>query len=328
MRAVFVGASTMAIMTARILPERGHEVVIIERDKVKIDALFADLACGFLHGDGSKPVILREAEPAHADVLYCLTGNDQTNILASLVGRSLGFPRVVTKIDDSDFEHICIELGLKDTIIPARTIGRYLADMFQGLDPLELSALIRDEARTFSFVFPEGEGGLLRDVDLPGQSRVVCVYHNGKFVMPDETTRLKPGAEVVVVTHRNNLPALRERWAKSRPSPNRRSLFTSCHSAPVLSNREWRNPATVGWAKRSVPINVGADSRWARPAAFAHPTDLQITVHFCKGAGEQLGIHAVQQLPHLRIARGMLNTVELSQIRPNDGLVTLLVKLQ
>ncbi len=212
MRAVFVGASSLAIMTAHLLLKRGHEAVMIERDKEQIEALSEELDCGFLHGDGSKPAILREADPAQTDVLFCLTGNDQANILASLVGRSLGFARVVTKIEDPEFEHICIELGLEDTIIPARTIGRHLADMFEGQDPLELSTMIRDEARAFSFVARSEDEVSVDELDLPKPSRIVCIYRDGKFIAPDQDTKLKAGDEAVVVTHRKNLPSLQERW--------------------------------------------------------------------------------------------------------------------
>jgi trk system potassium uptake protein TrkA len=130
MRAVFIGAGSLAVVTAKLIRERGEEVVIIEQDKERIDALSEEVDCGFLHGDGSKPAMLREADPEHTDVLFALTGNDQANILASLVGRSLGFKRVVTKIEDYEFEHICKELGLEDVIVPSRTVGRYLAERF------------------------------------------------------------------------------------------------------------------------------------------------------------------------------------------------------
>jgi trk system potassium uptake protein TrkA len=130
MRAVFIGAGSLAVMTAKLIRERGEEVVIIEQDKERIDALAEQIDCGFLHGDGSKPAMLREADPEHTDVLFALTGNDQANILASLVGRSLGFKRVVTKIDDFEFEHICRELGLEDVIVPSRTVGRFLAERY------------------------------------------------------------------------------------------------------------------------------------------------------------------------------------------------------
>ncbi len=129
MRAVFVGASSLSLMTANLLLKRGHEVVIIERNKEYIAELSETLDCGYLHGDGDKPALLKEADPDNTDVLFCLTGDDRSNILASLVGRSLGFKRVVTRIEDPELEHICLELGLEDTIIPARTIGRFLADI-------------------------------------------------------------------------------------------------------------------------------------------------------------------------------------------------------
>jgi len=212
MRAVFVGAGAIAMMTARTLVKRGHEVVIIERDKEHIEALADELDCGFIHGDGSKPAILREAEPEQTDFLFCLTGNDQSNILASLVGKSMGFRRMVTRIEDPEFEHICIGLGLEDTIVPARTIGRYLADMFAGHDPLELSAMIKDEARVFSFVVKEQEAGTIEDLALPKDSRLVCCYRDGKFMLPEPEDKLRVDDEVVVITHSRNMTELERRW--------------------------------------------------------------------------------------------------------------------
>lgn len=199
-------------MAARVMLKRGHEVVIIERNRERIDALGGQFDCGFLHGDGSTPALLREADPEHTDCLFCLTGQDQTNILASLVGRSLGFARVVTKIEDPEFEHVCIELGLEDTIIPALTIGRYLADMLQGQDLLELSALVKDEARVFSFVAREADAVTVGTLDLPDESRVICLYRDGKFRLPEADTKLQQGDEVIVLTHSRNLAKLQQRW--------------------------------------------------------------------------------------------------------------------
>lgn len=212
MRAVFIGAGAIAVMTARTLVKRGHEVVIIERDKGRIEALAEELDCGFVHGDGSKPAILREAGPEQTDFLYCLTDNDQSNILASLVGKSLGFKRMVTRIEDPEFEHICIGLGLEDTIVPARTIGRYLADMFAGHDLLELSAMIKDEARVFSFVVKEDDAGKISALDLPKDSRVICCYRDGKFMLPKPEDEVRLDDEVVIITHSRNVSELEKRW--------------------------------------------------------------------------------------------------------------------
>ena len=212
MRTVFVGAGKVSIGTAKALIKKGHEVVIIELDKEKIDELSEEMDCSFLQGDGSQPNLLREVNPEQTDFLFCLTDSDQANVIASLVGRSLGFKRVVTGIGDPQFEGICHELELKDTIIPSRTISRYLEDMVGGTENLNLSEVLKDEARLFTFTAKEEDAVTAKDLKLPADAKVICYYREGKFSHADEETTFRIGDEVVILTHSKNMPALQERW--------------------------------------------------------------------------------------------------------------------
>jgi trk system potassium uptake protein TrkA len=223
MRIALLGAGELTVRTAEILIYRGHEVIIIESDQAQIDEISEQLDCSFLHGDGSNPNVLRELSPEKTDVLFCLTNNDQANLIASLVGRSLGFQRVIPKIEDPAYEGICDELDLRDTIIPSQTIGRYLADMAMGVDILELSTLIKGEARFFSFTVDKKEAGLVEALDLPESARVVCFYRDGDFHLTDGKTSLHKGDEVVILTHSQNLSALRERWSPKQANENESS---------------------------------------------------------------------------------------------------------
>jgi trk/ktr system potassium uptake protein len=222
MRIVFIGAGNVSIGTAKALIKKGHEVVIIETDKAKIDELSEEMDCSFLLGDGSQPNLLREVNPAQTDVLYCLTDSDQANVIAGLVGRSLGFKRVVTGISDPQFEGICLELGLKDTIIPSRTISRYLEDMVGGTENVELSTILKDEARFFTLIVEEEDAVAAKDLNLPADAKVICYYRDGKFSHADEETTFHIGDEVVILTHSKNVPTLQERWkpkqAQEEPS--------------------------------------------------------------------------------------------------------------
>ncbi|HAF56228.1 MAG TPA: potassium transporter, partial [Thauera sp.] len=132
---------------------------------------------------------------------------------ASLAGRSLGFARVVTRIDDPEFEHLSLELGLEDIVIPSRTIARYLADLFEGRDHLEIIALMKGEARVFSFVAREEDEKPIAELDLPEGSRVMFFYRDERFTLPEPETRLRRGDEVMIVTHSRNLAALHARWS-------------------------------------------------------------------------------------------------------------------
>lgn len=212
MRFVIVGAGSTAVGTARLLSERGHQIVVIEHDRARIDELAGTIDCAYLCADGSRPMVLREAGPKDTDVLFCLTDNDQTNILASLVGRSLGYKRIVTSIREVEYEGMCKELGLDDTIIPSRTISHYLADSAVGKDILELSSVLRGEGRMFSFVLEAADAVSVGDLGLPAGARVMCLYRNDEFLLPDDATPLHEGDEVVLITHSSNLPALKERW--------------------------------------------------------------------------------------------------------------------
>lgn len=216
MRTVFIGAGEVSIETAKALVKKGHEVIIIETDKAKIEELSEEMDCSFLHGDGSRPDILREVLPEQTDILFCLTDSDQANVIASILGRSLGFKRIVTSIRNEQFEDMCRELGLKDTIIPSRTISRYLQDMVGGGENVELAAVIKDEARFFTFTSKKEDAVATKDLKLPADAKVICYYRDGKFSHADEKTTFHIGDEVVILTHSKNMPALQERW---QPKP-------------------------------------------------------------------------------------------------------------
>lgn len=216
MRTVIIGAGQVSVETAKALSKKGHEVIIIETDKAKIDELSEEMDCSFLQGDGSQPNILSEVNPAQTDFLFCLTDSDQANVIASLVGRSLGFSRIVTSIGDPQFEDICRELGLKDTIVPSRTISRYLEDMVYGGENVELSRVIKDEARFFVLVAKEEDAVAAKDLNLPAGAKVICYYRDGKFSHTDKETTFRIGDEVVILTHSKNMPAFQNRW---QPKP-------------------------------------------------------------------------------------------------------------
>ncbi|MCA9772147.1 MAG: TrkA family potassium uptake protein [Myxococcales bacterium] len=221
MRVVFVGASDVTVEAAKLLIEHRHDVVIVETNRERIDELSGVLDCSFLNGDGSRPPILSEANPKSCDVLACLTNNDQANIIASLVGRSLGFPQVVTRIQDPEFEAICRELGLEHTIVPSRTIGRAVADLVGGIEVPELSTAVRGEARFFEFVVGDATAVPVEELGLPEAARVICYYRDKEFRLAEPTTKLAKGDEVVILTHADHLAALKETYGPKAPAPSK-----------------------------------------------------------------------------------------------------------
>ena len=212
MRIVFSGASPLTIITARTLIKQGHEVIIVEVDKEKIDQISDELDCSFLNGDSTKPAVLSQVDPKNSDILFCLTNSDQMNIITSLLGRSMGFKRVITSIENTDLVQLCRELGLEDTIIPVWTMSRHLDNMVRGLDNINLSTLLKEDARFFTFTAREDDAVSVSELGLPRDAKVIFYYRDNEFHFADDDTKLSKGDEIVILTHCRNLPDLNERW--------------------------------------------------------------------------------------------------------------------
>jgi trk system potassium uptake protein TrkA len=214
MRTIFVGATVLTVMTARKLLEAGHNVVIIDQDEGRIAELAETLDCGFIHGDGSRPAVLEELSPGENDILLCLSGDDQDNIIASLVGRTMEFSRVITKIEDPDFEVICTKLGLENVLVPDRDLGERLADLVEGHDTGDLSAAVASGIRFFRFIVREQDAARVSELDLPQRAHVIVRTRDGESTLVDEDDELKPDDLVLVVVHQDDLEQLKERYAR------------------------------------------------------------------------------------------------------------------
>jgi len=212
MRVTIVGASTLGVQAARALTERGHEVVVIDQDEERIESLSDELDCGLMVGDGSRPAVLAEVGPKQSDVLFCVSNRDEANILGALVGRSLGFGRVVPKVEDPQLEPICTELGLDDVIVPDREVAMQLVDMVEGRNAPELSAVVRSGVRFFAFKVPEGvnNGEALA---LPDGVSLVARTRGNESVLAQLDTSLEEGDEVVVIAEEGRVDELRERFS-------------------------------------------------------------------------------------------------------------------
>ena len=212
MRAIFVGASPLTVMTAQRLLKAGHDVVIIDIDEDRISDLSETLDCGFIHGDGSRPAVLEELSPDETDTLFCLSSDDQDNIIASLVGQTMQFRNVVTKIEDPDFEGICSKLGLDNVIVPDRDVGERLSDRVEGHDVTDLSSAVEGGIRFFQFVAREQDAGRVDALDLPEEARVIVIIRDGDSVITGDDDELRQDDRVLVVTRQDQLEKLRKRF--------------------------------------------------------------------------------------------------------------------
>ncbi len=213
MRIVILGASRFGEAIADTLIEEGHEVVVIDRSRERLEDLAERLDCGMLEGDGTMPTTLREAYRDGNDVFVAMTNASEDNILAALVARSVGFGRVVPQIMSSELLKVCHELELEDVINPHATVARDFAEALQDRAELDHdTALTRELALKRVHVPPRMAGRTFGEVDLPENVRVVALTRDEEECFVEDDTELKEGDHLLFVLVRDGLDDLGKRF--------------------------------------------------------------------------------------------------------------------
>ena len=175
MRVAILGASGLAIATVQHLIARGHEVVLIEKTRATIDELAETLDCGMIHGDGTLPLTLQEAFGDGSDAFFALTNTDNVNILAAVVARSIGYPRVITQLARAELQPIIDQLDLGETITPNESVALSLVEALEQHDQVSTVGVLKNELRLVLVTVPEDFAEKrLSDMELPTSARGIA----------------------------------------------------------------------------------------------------------------------------------------------------------
>lgn len=204
MRIVVVGASRFGINTASQLIEKGHEVLMIDKDLERLKEIGEQLDCGMIHGDGSLPSIQREAFADHADALLLLTNVDNVNILAAIVGRSVGFERVIPQIVGSELLTACTELGLEDLITPHQTVAHSIVDMLEDEEESTVDLNFGSNMLVRRYWIGDKKAGQrINEMGLPNTCRVLGIVRDEIDKLVSDDTKIHRDDCVIVIVEKD-----------------------------------------------------------------------------------------------------------------------------
>lgn len=114
---MIIGGSRIAVYLANLLTSLGKNVVIVEKNREKCK-LLCELTpdATIINGDANDHDILIEDGICRVDSVVTLTDADETNFLISMYAESLGVPKNITKINNTNLEKLLDKLG-KDSHI-------------------------------------------------------------------------------------------------------------------------------------------------------------------------------------------------------------------
>lgn len=217
MRVVIAGGGSVGKFMADQLHEGGHEVLIIDLDADVVRRAQRDNdppGVPWLIADACEVNDLVEAGLDRADVVAAVTGDDEDNLVVSLLAKQeFGVPRVVARVNNPKNEWMFNQSWGVDVAVSTPHLLTALVQEAVSVGSLvRLLSFEQGKARLVEVTLAEASPAVDREVaelGFPRDSTVVAVIRGDRLVVPRGDTLLRKGDEVMVLVTDDSEPDVR-----------------------------------------------------------------------------------------------------------------------
>ncbi|HWJ97986.1 MAG TPA: TrkA family potassium uptake protein, partial [Acidimicrobiales bacterium] len=190
------------------LQAAGHEVTILDNDKAVIaQARRSGEPAGvsWYGGDACELDTLAAAGVGQADVVAAVTGDDEDNLVISLLAKQeFAVPRVVARVNNPKNEWMFNDMWGVDVSVSTPHLLTALVEEAVSVGSLvRLLSFEGGRARLSEATLAPGSpanGKDLAELGLPRDSTVVAIIRDDHVIVPRGDTVLRGGDEVLVLT--------------------------------------------------------------------------------------------------------------------------------
>ena len=204
MRVVIAGGGNVGLFVADELVQQGHDVLIVEQDRDVADRAQAHAHVEWHVADACEVSALRAAKLDTADVVVAATGDDEDNLVVSLLAKQeFAVPRVIARVNHPTNEWLFNETWGVDVSVSTPHLMTALVE--EALSVGSLVRLLKLEGGQVQLVevrLAEDSpaiGRTLADLGAPRDATFVAVVRGLHVLMPRGDTVFDAGDEVLAL---------------------------------------------------------------------------------------------------------------------------------
>lgn len=209
---IVVGGGKVGYNLVKMLLSEGHEVLLIEKDPVKILALTNEFGEAVTQGNGSRVNVLRDGGANRANVVVAVTGQDEDNLVICQVAKKVfGCRRTIARVSNPRNEEIFHSFGVDATVSSTRLIDSLIEEQVAEDMVIPLVSLGGDvevvevEISSSSPV----SNKKIREIGVSDDAIFVSIIREEKIIRPNEETELRAGDRVIAVVKKEKEQSLR-----------------------------------------------------------------------------------------------------------------------
>jgi trk system potassium uptake protein TrkA len=204
MKVAIAGAGAVGTFVANDLRAASHEVLLIERNPDLAARLRSVMDVEWYVGDACEVANLQEAGIADADVMVAATGEDQVNLVVSLLAKQeFAVPRVVARVNDPKNKWLFNETwGVDVSVSTPHLLTALIEEAVSVGSLVRLFELEGGDAQLIEVTLADDSPALdttIADLGVPRDATIVAIIRRAHVVVPRGDTLLQLGDEVLAL---------------------------------------------------------------------------------------------------------------------------------
>ncbi len=210
---IVVGGGRVGYYLSKALLSEGHEVLVIEKDPIKVERIEEELGSICMQGDGCEASTLAEAGSERAGLFVAVTDEDEDNLVSCQVAKHMfNVPRIIARISNPKNETVFRKLGIDVTVSATNLILEYIGQELPTHPLVRLLDLKQGELEVVEVKIPSTSsavGRRIKDLSLPPGSILTLMIRDQEIIVPSQDTTIGAEDRVIAVTRAAAEQALR-----------------------------------------------------------------------------------------------------------------------
>lgn len=203
-RIAIAGAGNVGSFVAKDLTSKGHDVVLIEQNEETVKTRKTELDVNWVRGDACELHTLDAAVLSSCDVMVAATGDDEDNLVISLLAKQeFAVPRVVARVNHPDNEWLFTETwGVDVAVSTPHLLTSLVEEAVSVGDLVQLLKLEQGKVALLEVTLAENspaEGKTVSDLNMPADCTIVAIVRDKHVITPGGDTPLHAGDEVLAL---------------------------------------------------------------------------------------------------------------------------------
>ena len=213
MKVVIAGAGNIGRYLSVDLASRHHEVIIVDTSDAALAMVPSDTVRK-VRGDACSPKLLEEIGLDSADVVVAATGDDEDNLVVSLLAKQeFAVPRVLARVNHPVNEWLFDDQwGVDLAVSPPHLLTALVEEEVSTGDLVSLLKLQRGRVELMEVRLEADSPAVdrrIEELNLPGDITLVAVVREGHVITCRGTTPLTEGDEVLALVNADRTDELR-----------------------------------------------------------------------------------------------------------------------